>query len=400
MKVKPRKPLEELLPHDDSEIPYTLALMGQLVFVVTLVAYTTVVLLGDTLFLPRDAAKWCVAARSGYPVVKRYDNPDCDANPCYRERPWQLLFVSPMECDFARRMLLSVAMGSAIGFERKSADRPAGIRTMSLVCLGSSFFTMCSQMAFMSSTMGWDAARVSAAIPAGVGFIGSALIWKGTMGEKGTPDERREVHGLTTAASVWLSAAVGIGIGGKLTIVSIYAVALVILVLRMGPRMYFTNDSSSCGDSESELNFSDSVTSSDTDTDEDKYNPKRGAKSKMMKISSDEQMRLLMGISAETFYGESQRSLLDGSGPPSKLDPCKFMSTPNLASIDRPDMFTEPEVLTRSGSATLEGTAQYEIPVKDYSNTPSKRHRRRKKHRRGARSLSPNKRPSRVNFLS
>ena len=65
-----------------------------------------------------------------------------------------------------------------------------------------------------SSTMGWDASRVSAAIPSGVGFLGAASIWKGT---KGTGEDKvPEVHGLTTATSVWLSAAIGILCGGAL----------------------------------------------------------------------------------------------------------------------------------------------------------------------------------------
>jgi len=145
-------------------------------------------------------------------------------------------------------MIASVILGAVIGYERKTSERPAGIRTMSLVCLGACFFTVSSQRAFKSSTMGWDAARVSAAIPSGVGFLGAGLIWKGTTGPKGTPDERHEVHGLTTAASVWLSAAVGVGAGGRLYIVSAYATALVILVLRLGPRMYFTDDNSYMSD--------------------------------------------------------------------------------------------------------------------------------------------------------
>mmetsp|Transcript_25905 Transcript_25905/g.37928 ORF Transcript_25905/g.37928 Transcript_25905/m.37928 type:complete len:172 (-) Transcript_25905:92-607(-) len=114
---------------------------------------------------------------------------------------------------------------------------------MSLVCLGACFFTLCSQHAFRSSTQSWDAARVSAAIPSGVSFLCSALVWKHTFGEKGS--EKHEVHGLTTAASVWLSASVGIGAGGHMYLVSIYAVMLVIFVLRLGPRMMLADDSSS-----------------------------------------------------------------------------------------------------------------------------------------------------------
>jgi uncharacterized membrane protein YhiD involved in acid resistance len=81
----------------------------------------------------------------------------------------------------------------------------------------------------------------SAAIPSGVGFLGSALIWKQTTGEKGQ-DQRNHVHGITTAASVWLSASVGIGVGGALYVLSIYTVALVVFVLRLGPRLAFEDD--------------------------------------------------------------------------------------------------------------------------------------------------------------
>jgi len=94
--------------------------------------------------------------------------------------------------------------------------------------------------AFKTSTMGWDSARVGAAIPSGVGFLGAGLIWKGsktTTNPDGSTSDVQEVHGLTTAAGVWLSAALGMGAGGKLYIVSAYAVILVILVLRIGPRV-------------------------------------------------------------------------------------------------------------------------------------------------------------------
>ena len=216
----------------------------------TFVVYTFVIWRGELILLPSDETDWCWSAQNGYPNIKTYDNPDYNNNPCYKERPPQLLGMSQMEISFARRMFTAVLLGAAIGFERKASDRPAGIRTMSLVCLGASFFTYCGQLAFRSSTMGFDAARVSAAVPSGVGFLGAGLIWKGTVGLKGTPDERHEVHGLTTAASVWLSAAVGVGVGGKLYVISLYAVALVILVLRLGPRLYFQDDASSYCDEE------------------------------------------------------------------------------------------------------------------------------------------------------
>lgn len=72
--------------------------------------------------------------------------------------------------------------------------------------------------------MGWDSSRVTAAIPSGVGFLGAGLIWKGSVAVDG--QQVQQVHGLTTAASVWLSAAVGVGCGGALYFTTAYAVSI------------------------------------------------------------------------------------------------------------------------------------------------------------------------------
>ena len=86
---------------------------------------------------------------------------------------------------------------------------------MALVCLGSCVFTIDSMWAFIDGPMAWDASRVAAAIPSGVGFLGAATIWKGTASKQdGGEPTAPEVHGLTTATSVWLSAAIGILCGG------------------------------------------------------------------------------------------------------------------------------------------------------------------------------------------
>ena len=190
---------------------------------------------------------------------KEYENPDFNKDLCRHVQTPYLLYMTVDECDYARRMLVSVIFGAIIGLERRAADRPAGIRTMSLVSLGSCFFTMCGMNAFRSSTMGWDAARVSAAIPSGVGFLGAGLIWKGTVPVG--PDERHQVHGLATAAGVWLSAAIGVGVGGRLYIPSAYAVVLVIFLLRLGPLLVFEGNSDA-----TETFWSEG----DWDTDDDK----------------------------------------------------------------------------------------------------------------------------------
>ena len=98
--------------------------------------------------------------------------------------------------------------------------------------------------------MGWDSSRVTAAIPSGVGFLGAGLIWKGKIGSG--ENEVHQVHGLTTAASLWLSAAVGSGAGGGLYFVTSYAVVLVLMVLRFGPKIMSDDDEEDDGEEERE----------------------------------------------------------------------------------------------------------------------------------------------------
>lgn len=174
-------------------------------------------------------------------ISSKYENPDYNDSPCHITRIPLLLHLTLEECDLSRRMFTSVLLGGLVGYERRASDRPAGIRTMALVSLGSCFFTISSMLAFRASPMNWDSSRVSAAIPSGVGFLGAGLIWKGTL-KDGSGAEVHQVHGITTAASVWLSAAIGVGAGGALYAVSAYSTALVILVLRFGPRLYLASD--------------------------------------------------------------------------------------------------------------------------------------------------------------
>jgi putative Mg2+ transporter-C (MgtC) family protein len=94
-------------------------------------------------------------------------------------------------------LLLSVALGAVVGIERESAHRPAGLRTHMLVCLGSCLFTL------MSSSFGGQPAQVAGGIVAGIGFIGAGTIWA----------EKDKVKGITTAASLWATAAIGLTVG-------------------------------------------------------------------------------------------------------------------------------------------------------------------------------------------
>lgn len=167
--------------------------------------------------------------------IKAFSNPVYNDNPCRGVRYPFLLFLTIEECDFGRRLVVAVMSGGVIGWERRQSDRPAGIRTMALVSLGSCLFTICSSFAFMDGPMSWDASRVSAAIPSGVGFLGAGLIFKEQKKDE-HGENSHTVRGLTTAASLWLSAAVGIACGGQLYFVASFSIAIMLVLLRFGPR--------------------------------------------------------------------------------------------------------------------------------------------------------------------
>ena len=152
------------------------------------------------------------------------------------ERTLELLYLTVEECSFGRRIASSVILGGIIGWERRQAERPAGIRTMALVSLGACLFTLTSIIAFMSGPNNWDASRVAASIPSGVGFLGAGLIFK-QVEKDNNGEDNHTVHGLTTAASVWLSAAVGIACGGEMYFSATFSIAIMLLLLRFGPRL-------------------------------------------------------------------------------------------------------------------------------------------------------------------
>ena len=113
-------------------------------------------------------------------------------------------------------LLLSVLLGSFIGYERKLRYKEAGIRTHTIVCVGAALMMIVSKYAFGAEA---DSARVAAQIVAGVGFLGAGIIVY----------KKNEVHGLTTAAGVWTTAGVGMACGGKLYVVAVGATAILIL---------------------------------------------------------------------------------------------------------------------------------------------------------------------------
>jgi len=100
------------------------------------------------------------------------------------------------------RLLAAVVFGAIIGVEREHVGKAAGLRTHLLVALGSAVFVLAPIEAGMAST---DVSRIVQGLAAGIGFIGAGTILKLT--------DEREIRGLTTAASIWLTAGVGVAAG-------------------------------------------------------------------------------------------------------------------------------------------------------------------------------------------
>ena len=118
------------------------------------------------------------------------------------------------------RLLIAAILGGILGFEREQKGKAAGLRTHMLVALGAALFVLIPQQAGVSDA---DLTRVLQGLIAGVGFLGAGTIIKGS-GEE-------EVKGLTTAAGIWLTAAIGVaaGMGREATAVLSTLIALVIL---------------------------------------------------------------------------------------------------------------------------------------------------------------------------
>ncbi|MBQ8344102.1 MAG: MgtC/SapB family protein [Clostridia bacterium] len=113
------------------------------------------------------------------------------------------------------KLVLASLLGFAIGYERKRRYKEAGIRTHTIVCLGSALMMLVSIYGFPTDA---DTARVAAQIVTGVGFLGAGIIVY----------RKHETKGLTTAAGVWATAGVGMACGGGLYILAIAATAIMI----------------------------------------------------------------------------------------------------------------------------------------------------------------------------
>lgn len=121
--------------------------------------------------------------------------------------------------EWILRIFISAILGAVIGFERKNRNKMAGVRTHTIVALGAALMMVVSKYGFYDIA-DYDASRVAAQIVSGVGFLGAGIIFVRS---------NSSVSGLTTAAGIWATAGVGMGMGSGL-----YFVALVSTVMILG----------------------------------------------------------------------------------------------------------------------------------------------------------------------
>jgi len=117
------------------------------------------------------------------------------------------------------RLLLAAVLGGAIGLERELSHKPAGIRTNMLICLGAALFTIISYE--MAGAFGGDHTRIAAQIIPGIGFIGAGVVIR----------ERGAVIGITSAATIFVVASIGMAVGAGLYGIGVFAAAVLLASL-------------------------------------------------------------------------------------------------------------------------------------------------------------------------
>ena len=126
--------------------------------------------------------------------------------------------------EFAWRILISFCIGTVIGFEREYRSKAAGLRTMIMICLGSTIFT---ELSILISPNSPD--RIASTIVTGIGFLGAGVIFKDGL----------SITGITTATTIWITAALGMAVGMGQYFIAIFGSAGVLVVLAVFERFQY-----------------------------------------------------------------------------------------------------------------------------------------------------------------
>jgi|GEM_PF-291358 len=138
-----------------------------------------------------------------------------------------MMVISPLEqAELVGRLALAAVLAGVLGWERQLGQQPAGLRTHMLVSIGSAAFTMAGTYGVSGLGTVQDAGRIAAQIVTGIGFIGAGTIWRSSGSE-------RVIRGLTTAASIWVAASIGMLCGYGLYVLAAGSALVSFTVLRL-----------------------------------------------------------------------------------------------------------------------------------------------------------------------
>ena len=151
----------------------------------------------------------------------------------------ETLLTSYDNLEFALRIVLAALLGILVGTERSRRLKGAGVRTHCIVALTAAVFMILSKYAFLdvhvgeAGARGVDSARIAAQVVSGISFLGAGIIFK---------QGKNSVHGLTTAAGMWATAAIGMAIGAGMYWVGITETFVLLLMQTVLHRFHFAND--------------------------------------------------------------------------------------------------------------------------------------------------------------
>jgi putative Mg2+ transporter-C (MgtC) family protein len=126
--------------------------------------------------------------------------------------------MTPLETEIAVKLVIAAVIGILIGLEREIHRKPAGMRTHALVCIGATLFTILS-FSFTGDRV--DTSRIAAGIVTGIGFLGAGIVFQA----------KDRVRGITTAAEVWVLAAIGVAVGMGMYYAAAIATVIILAIL-------------------------------------------------------------------------------------------------------------------------------------------------------------------------
>lgn len=135
--------------------------------------------------------------------------------------------ITAAEWQIVLQLVLAAVLGGVIGLEREYRHRPAGLRTYLLVSLGACLFTVLSRTVLNLTGEGLNPTQIAAQIVTGIGFIGAGVIFR----------HEEKIEGITTAAGLWVAAAIGMAVASGYYFISIATTLLILITLAVSEKL-------------------------------------------------------------------------------------------------------------------------------------------------------------------